>query len=187
MAKIFINYRNSDAGAAVLLKHVLSERFGDNQIFLAAGMIPPGSDFERELLLRVRGCEVLLAVIGPAWLNAIGASGGRALDDDTDWVRREIAEAFSCGATVVPVLLDQTERLTDAQLPHDIETLRKCQYIRLRQEDFQSDLDRIADELGKYAQAQDTPKSEPQGINMQARATGHGRVHQAGRDQVINE
>lgn len=188
MAKIFINYRTGDGQThAVLLKQVLSERFDDDEVFLAAGMIPPGRDFQRELLRRVRGCEVLLAVIGPGWLTAIGPAGGRALDDDTDWVRREIAEAFACGATVVPVLVDEAERLTNANLPPDIDALGKCQYLRLRHHDFESDLARITDELGKYVQRQDMPDLESRHIGMRATASDHSRIYQAGGDQVINE
>lgn len=188
MAKIFVNYRGDDGqNSAALLKYALSERFGADEVFLAPTMIPPGSDFERELLRGVRGAEVLLAVVGPAWLTVTHPSGVRAIDRDGDWVRREIAEAFAAGARVIPVLVDSAVRLTDATLPEDIEPLRRCQFLRLRHADFQSDLDRIAAELARYVPRREDTASDSGQATMRANASGHGRVYQAGGDMVINE
>jgi hypothetical protein len=192
MTKIFINYRTGDEqGAAVLLKQALSGQFGDDEVFLATGMITPGSDFERELLRRVRGSEALLAIVGSGWLSAAHSSGGRALDQSADWVRREIAEAFNCGVRVVPVLIDQAERLTDATLPDDIAALCRCQYLRFRYDDFQYDLDRIVEEVVRCVpslrRGESGEPADPLAVKMKAQATGHGRVYQAAGDQVINE
>lgn len=187
MAKIFVNYRGGDGqNSADLLKYALSEKFGADEVFLAPNTIKPGSDFERELLRGVRTCEVLLAVVGPSWLTATNAAGARAIEADGDWVRREIAEAFASGARVVPVLLDDATRLTDAALPADIERLRRCQYLRLRHADFQSDLNRIVTELAKYLPRRDADQDTGP-TTMRARASGHGRVYQAGGDMVVNE
>lgn len=191
MAKIFVNYRGGDGqNAADLLKYALSETFGADEVFLAPIMIRPGRDFERALLRGVRGCEVLLAIVGPNWLTATNASGARAIEADGDWVRREIAEAFASGARVVPVLLDGATRLTDAALPEDIERLRRCQYLRLRHADFQSDLNRIVTELARYVPRREDDQDTDQAadrVTMRARASGHGRVYQAGGDMVVNE
>ncbi|HEV3361700.1 MAG TPA: toll/interleukin-1 receptor domain-containing protein [Pseudonocardiaceae bacterium] len=187
MAKIFVNYRGGDGqNSADLLKYALSEKFGADEVFLAPNMIKPGSDFERELLRGVRACEVLLAVVGPNWLTATNAAGARAIEADGDWVRREIAEAFASGARVVPVLLDNATRLTDAALPDDIERLRRCQYLRLRHADFQSDLNRIVAELAKYVPRREDDQDTGR-VTMRARASGHSRVYQAGGDMVVNE
>ncbi|HEX5406379.1 MAG TPA: toll/interleukin-1 receptor domain-containing protein [Pseudonocardiaceae bacterium] len=184
---IFINYRTTDElGAAVLIKRELSRRFGDDNVFIAIDTIPPGNDFERELLRRVRSADVLLVVVGTRWLTALGP-GGRAIDQDDDWVRREIAEALRCGVQVVPILVDGAARLTNAELPVDIAQLARLQYLRFRHEDCESDLTRIADQLTTHVptlrRAEPTDSST---IRMSAHVDGDGDVYQAGRDQIIH-
>jgi hypothetical protein len=41
---------------------------------------------------------------------------------------------------VIPILVDDTDRLTDARLPTDISRLSRCQYLRLRHNDLEYDL-----------------------------------------------
>jgi hypothetical protein len=148
VARIFINFRGQDEpGFAALLQRELSRTFGRHEVFYAGTTIQPGDDFQVQLLQGVRRAAVLLAVIGPRWLAAPHPLGGRALDCDTDWVRREIAEAFASDVRVIPILVDDTERLTDAWLPTDISALSRCQYLRLRHSDLEYDLARIVDNL----------------------------------------
>lgn len=190
MAKIFINYRTGDEpNVAVLLKRELSTVFDANEVFLATRMIPAGDDFERVLLRQVRGAAVLLAVVGRRWLDAPGTDGGRALDDPGDWVRREIAEALVNGVHVVPVLVGETARLTNALLPADIARLATCQFLRFRHEDFEADLDTVVAELTALlgdARRDERGRDEPPIVQV-ARASGASQINQAGRDLTIRE
>lgn len=190
MAKIFINYRTSDEPTvAVLLKRELSLRFGASEVFLATAMIAAGADFERVLLRQVRGTAVLLAVVGPRWLDASDANGGRALDNPGDWVRREIAEALSNDVRVVPILVGDTPRLTNSPLPADIARLCTCQFLRFRPHDFEADLATVAAELTALLDHPRTEENRPgeQAIVQVAQATGRSRIYQAGRDQTNND
>lgn len=145
---IFINFRRyDDPGSAALLKCELARIVGNTRIFFAGTTIRPGQDFELELLRGVRRSKVLLAVIGSRWLTTPHPNGGRAIDYHSDWVRREIAEAFRHGVPVVPVLTHNAERLTGASLPSDVRRLTKCQYLRLRYQEVEHDLARIVAEL----------------------------------------
>jgi len=147
--RIFINYRSGDdPGTAMLLKQGLSRHFGEDNVFIDSS-ISPGKNFERELLSRVRRSDVVLAIIGPRWLTASHPTGGPAIEREDDWVRRELAEAFANGVRVVPVLVNDTARLTDAALPDDVAPLTKCQYLTLRHRTFEHDLTRIIDQLVK--------------------------------------
>jgi hypothetical protein len=47
------------------------------------------------------GCDVLIGVIGPRWMELLNAKAGRS---ERDYVRLEIAEALRRGIVVVPVL-----------------------------------------------------------------------------------
>ncbi len=144
MAHVFINFRADDsAGFAALLQRELRRQLGPTSVFFAATSIRPGDDFRTRLLDGVREAAVVIAVIGPRWLTAPHPVHGRAIDHERDWVRRELAEAFARGVRVIPVLIDDTERLTDAVLPRDIHALTHCQYLRLRHDDLEHDLARI--------------------------------------------
>jgi len=148
VGRIFINFRALDEpGFAALLQRELSRAFGSNEVFYAGVTIRPGDDFQVRLLEGVRRAAVLLAVIGSRWLTTPHASGGRAIDRETDWIRREIAEAFASGVRVIPILIDDTDLLTEAPLPADISALSRCQFLRLRHNDLEHDLARIVDSL----------------------------------------
>jgi len=145
---VFINYRGEDSRSYAALLYVeLSRRFGAELVFLDSESIPAGSDFGEQLLGRVRRCRVLLAVVGPRWLSAVGAGGERRIDAPQDWIRRELAEAFAFAATVIPVLTDGAEMPLEPDLPADIAAFARCQYRRLRHHDAIADLDRLCGDL----------------------------------------
>ena len=115
--EIFISYRRSDAGGhARYLFHALRESFDAARIFFDLNTLEAGDDFPAEIETAVRECRVLLALIGPGWLDA-GSAGQRRLDDPNDFVRREIAIALAEGKRVIPVLIDKAEVPTAARLP----------------------------------------------------------------------
>ncbi|CAM02649.1 TIR domain-containing protein [Saccharopolyspora erythraea NRRL 2338] len=151
MHDVFINYRTGDdESAAALIDQDLSLRFGSERIFRASKSIEPGEDFTERLVAAVRQCRVLLVVIGPRWLTARGADGRNALDDESDWTRREILEAFDRGIRVVPVLVGRTtERLARADLPPALAELADCQYRRLDLRNSEADLAQIAAKLSE--------------------------------------
>ncbi|WP_410667606.1 toll/interleukin-1 receptor domain-containing protein [Amycolatopsis sp. cmx-4-68] len=130
---IFVNYRRDGSQTmAELIDRDLAEKFGRDQVFLDCRSIRIGDDYARKLLEQVRECRVLLVIIGPAWLSLKTSSGARRIDDPADWIHREIAEAFRAGVRVVPVLLDGTPRLVEAQLPAGIAALARCQHVVVR-------------------------------------------------------
>jgi hypothetical protein len=153
---VFINYRGDDSHSyGVLLYRELSRELPRDRIFLDSESIPAGADFTVELLDRVRRSRVLLAVIGPHWLTvrrAGGPTGGqRPIDDPNDWIRRELAEAFAAGVTVIPVLTDNATLPSEADLPADIAGLGRRQYRMLRHRDADADLARIRQDIAEAA------------------------------------
>lgn len=141
---VFINYRTSDQPwAAVLLDHMLSSEFGADSVFRDSRSIPPGATFDQELLSAVRRSGVLLVLIGDRWLTARDQHRRRAIDGRTDWVRREIIEAFNCGTIVVPVLIGDIPTLAPQDLPPAVRRLATCQYVRLRPRDAKQDVDHL--------------------------------------------
>jgi len=144
VAGVFVNYRTDDeAGVAILLDRELSDWFGADRVFRAGRSIAPGDAWEPAILDAVRHSDVLIAVVGRRWLTALGRGGGRAVDDERDWTRREIVEAFAGGIPVIPVLVGTTARLTEADLPADLAPMVGCQYVRIDQHDVDAGIRRL--------------------------------------------
>jgi len=103
---IFINYRKVDSQAVVdNLANELKRRFGVGRVFKDDQDIGGGEQWPERLRQAVMGCDVLLAVIGEQWLTVHDEHGRRRIDDDEDWVRREIVTALGNGKWVLPVLV----------------------------------------------------------------------------------
>jgi TIR domain len=131
---VFVNYRVGDQQeAAGLIAEILRARFGPDKIFQASISILPSRPFPDEILTAVRGATVLLAVIGERWLTVADETGRPRIHSESDWVRREIAEALAAGVVIVPVLVGaNTRSLRDDELPEEIRPLATLQFIRLR-------------------------------------------------------
>ncbi|MFC5287058.1 toll/interleukin-1 receptor domain-containing protein [Actinokineospora guangxiensis] len=157
--RVFINYRTGDSrGAAVLVSTFLSERLGEDNVFLDGRSIEPGTLFDHELLRRVWRSDVLVAVIGPNWLTA-KTRGGLDITHEDDWVRKELAEAFSHQVKVIPVLVDDAQLPRQQDLPDAIADLARCQFIRLDLVHSDSAFQRLAAAVGapERAAARATP------------------------------
>lgn len=161
--KVFVNYRvREQSGYAMLLHRELAQRFGSDNVFLASRSIRPGEDFVHGIRDSLHQCLVLLAVIGPRWLE----SGGRTIDvggfdASHDWVHWEIAEAFARGIRVIPILIDDADLPGEAALPAPIARLARCQYVRLRHHSLDGDLAQLVDILRRTVPALDRPAPAP--------------------------
>ena len=108
--KVFICYRRDDsAGHAGRVNDRLARELGHETLFMDIDNIDLGVDFVEVLQDEVGKCDVLLAIIGPNWLNARDDDGNRCLDEPNDFVRVEIATALQRNIPVIPILLDGTK------------------------------------------------------------------------------
>jgi hypothetical protein len=151
---VFISYRTADEPiTAVLIKHVLSNRFGARRIFLDNTSIPLGEHFPPVIEDALAQCRALVAVIGPRWF-ATDAQGGRRVDDPADWVRREILSAFDRGIPVIPVLVGDVS-LADTDLPGELSGLRARQFLPIRLRAVEHDLQPLIDRLTSVLETAD--------------------------------
>jgi hypothetical protein len=152
MPDVFINFRTGDEeSAATLIERDLSARFGSEKIFRDSKSIKAGEEFPKRLLSAVHGSRAMLAVIGPRWLAARGPEGRNALDDEQDWIRRELLAAKEYGVRVIPVLVgDQMARLDSAVLPPVLSWLADVQYRRFNNRDADAGLATIAAALVEF-------------------------------------
>jgi len=117
------------------------------RIFMDVDAIPPGADFVDVLGEKVAACGVLLAVIGPDWLDARDATGQRRLDDPNDFDRVEIAAALQRKIPVVPILLDNTPMPRADTLPDELKPLARRNAVPLSHLRFSSDVARLVERL----------------------------------------
>jgi hypothetical protein len=106
--KIFISYRRDDTRyQADRMRAAFCQIIPRDHVFMDVDSIPPGANFRKILKDWVNQCEVLLALIGPGWIDASDLKNkGRRLDNPSDFVRIEIGEALARDIPVVPVLID---------------------------------------------------------------------------------
>ncbi|HTC05084.1 MAG TPA: toll/interleukin-1 receptor domain-containing protein [Xanthobacteraceae bacterium] len=165
-SKVFISYRRDDSsGSTGRLHDRLEREFGRDLLFMDVdAAIPLGVNFVKILREEVAKCDVLLAVVGPNWLNARDDKGDRRLDNPSDFVRIEIAAALQRDIPVIPILLDGAKIPKIEQLPDELGELTLRNGLEVRHASFHGDVDRLARGLKKILDQIDavtTPRSSP--------------------------
>ena len=136
---IFISYRRSDSANVTgrMCDHFKSH-FGADAVFMDVDSIPLGIDFPKYLQQAVDSCKVLLAVIGPAWLEEFNS---RLETPSTDWVRSEIARALHQNIRIIPVLVGGAHMPAEDALPTDLQAVRRLNAAQARVgSDFDHDM-----------------------------------------------
>jgi hypothetical protein len=153
--RVFISYRRQEtSGLAGRLYERLAGRLSDDQVFMDVDTIAPGLDFAEVITEAVSTCEVLLAVIGPRWLDAKDEDGKRRLEDPDDIVRLEIAAALERNIRVIPILVEGAQMPRSQQLPEDLTELARRNALSLRHESFRADADRLLAAIEPILQAE---------------------------------
>ncbi len=143
-SKIFISYRRDDsAGHAGRVHDRLEQEFGRESLFMDVDAIPLGVDFVERIGAEVAKCTVLLAIIGPNWLDAADEDGNRRLHSEHDFVRVEIAAALKRNIPVIPILLEGTRVPKAERLPDELKSLARRNGLDVRHTSFRSDMDRL--------------------------------------------
>jgi hypothetical protein len=143
-AGIFISYRRQDSDhLAGRLYDRLADRFGESQVFMDVDTIEPGVDFAEKISRALAACQVLVAVVGPAWLTATDERGRRRLDDQDDFVRLEIETALARGVRIIPVLAQGAVMPGQDDLPESLAGLARSNALLVRHESFRSDAGRL--------------------------------------------
>jgi len=141
LGAIFISYRRSDSqGESGRLFDDLIRHFSKNAVFMDVVGIDAGRDFRRAIDDSVQSCSVLLAMLGPLWLEASDEQGSRRLDYEIDYVRLEIAAALRRDIPVVPVLLRGAKMPRAEQLPEEIADLAYRNAVELTHARWKSDV-----------------------------------------------
>ncbi len=197
MKGIFISYRRDDTAA--ISKRIydrLAERFGAEHVFRDLDTIPAGADFEQTIRSTLQRCKIVLALIGPKWLDVRDSSGKRRIDDPTDFVRREIELALGATIPILPLLAEGATIPIPEQLPREISPLVRLQALSVNKgATFESDMTRILEAISRVPDISppDTLKTmlERMDTALRDEIESSQRDNRAGRiatdGQLINE
>lgn len=144
MTEIFLSYRRQDSSSATgRLADRLEEHFGAGRVFRDHDSLHPGEDFPEAIRRAVGTSTVMLAIIGPDWLDAKGADGKRRLDAPDDFVRQEIETALQAHVPVIPVLVEDAEMPARERLPKSIGDLWRVNAVELTESRWRFDTDTL--------------------------------------------
>src|SRR5262245_50976433 len=119
--KIFVSYRRDDVrDMAARIRDRLAQTFGDNNVFMDVENLIAGQRFDVELKKALSETDVLVAMIGPRWVELLTERRARG---ERDYVREEIAEALQRGIIVIPALIERTPLPRPDALPANIRDL----------------------------------------------------------------
>jgi tetratricopeptide (TPR) repeat protein len=144
MPKIIISYRRADSGVITgRIRDRLAQHYGDDSIFMDIDNIPFGTDFRQHIAQALANNDLLLAVIGPAWLGATASGGGR-IHDESDPVRVEVETALQRGIPTIPVLVGGAIMPKAEQLPESLKSLTFHNAAEVSSgRDFHAHMDRL--------------------------------------------
>lgn len=163
---IFINYRKDDSSwNALALYNELQKYFPKETIFKDFNTIRPGDDFVESIQKALSHCNVLLIVMSKNWLEVKDKHGNRRLNDPDDLVRIEISTAIERNIQVIPVLFDNIPMPTSADLPENLRSLPRRQYVEIETTRFEADVKKLAEAIKELLPPDDPaiPKKEDHG------------------------
>lgn len=184
--RIFISYRRDDsAGHAGRVFDRLRQDFKDSVLFMDVDAIPLGANFVKVLREEVGRCSVLLAIIGPRWLEAMDEDGARRLDNPDDFVRVEIAAALARDIPVIPILLEGARIPAATTLPADLQELSQRNGLDVRHASFHGDMDKLVRGLKGRADQTPVPPATATVPRPGARPPQSGAPTIAGSDTLL--
>jgi len=184
-ASVFISYRRDDAGVATRLYDRLVNSLGYVRVFMDVETISPGQDFRQSIQAVISNATVVLAIIGPTWLDARGSTGDRRLSDPNDHVRVEIATALQGGIRVVPILVNDAFMPSRRELPADIASLASTNALAVRHETFAVDVEFLLDAIRRLTPGKDA-NGQVADIEPRARLTVVGEGLRADAVEFFN-
>ncbi|MEM7201639.1 MAG: SUMF1/EgtB/PvdO family nonheme iron enzyme [Planctomycetota bacterium] len=144
----FLSYRQDDTlPVATRLKTAIEDAFGPDAAYLDHRSVPPGSAWPSELEQAVRDAAVVVVLVGHRWLRVHDEHSRRRIDNANDWVRREIETALAHKIPLLPVYVDGAKPLVEAALPPPLAPLAQAQALRLRSQDWDTDVAKLSPAL----------------------------------------
>jgi hypothetical protein len=130
MADIFISTRHGDDADAIrVIVESLRAAWPAKVVFWDDDSLTLGDHFPSRIEEALRGCPIVLVVIGPKWSSPENVL---RLADDGDWVCWEIRTSLEQQSCVVPVFLDGASLPAASRLPERISRICTLHGIYIR-------------------------------------------------------
>ena len=146
--KIFISYRRVDEPDFVgrMYDHFVG-RYGEENVFMDLD-IPDFTRFEEHIIKKVDESDVLVAVIGPQWLDLLKE---KSESDEPDLLVMEIERALDKGKMIAPICIKDAPVPKKECLPSGIRTriqeMLDYQVSRVGEDDFRDDMRKGIDSI----------------------------------------
>lgn len=151
MNRIFISYRSSDGKKdADRLCADLSRLYGPDQVFFDKQDLRGGTSWRSAIMAALGSKPVVLLLFTPDLLGMQHPEGGRRIDREDDPIRGEVLTAQKHGAVIVPLFTEGTSAPAMAELPEPLRFLKEAHALKLRTEDWATDLDKIVADLRSH-------------------------------------
>ncbi len=145
--KIFMSYRRADSPDFVeRIRDWFAWRYGRDSVFIDFDNIPPFSRFADHIRERVRECDVLVAIIGPQWLDLLRERLARP--EEEDYVQIEIQQALELGKWIAPICIKGASVPRANELPQHLRGMMNYHVADLNsRQHFLDNIERILDAL----------------------------------------
>jgi pterin-4a-carbinolamine dehydratase len=162
---IFVSYRREDSAAeAGRLRTSLLRQFGGEAVFMDTSSIQAGAEWPSSISSALESARVVLVILGPEWLRISDEWGERRIDQENDWVRKEIEQALALNKEIIPVLVNEAQMPPAEKLPLSISPLPIKQEIEVRTAYWDHDIKLVESRLESLAEtppAQDSAGTYP--------------------------
>ncbi len=143
---VFISYRRDDnADFVERIRDWFMMRYGRDNVFMDFDTLPPFVPFAEFIRERVRESDVVVAIIGPRWLELLREKEAAGLED---YVRIEVGLALKEGKLVAPICIKDAPIPREADLPPDVRPMLAYNAARIDTgRHFLDNIDRIVNGL----------------------------------------
>jgi hypothetical protein len=144
-AFVLISYRRDETGIETARLHDrLATEYGEDRVFLDIHDVPLGIDHVDHLRAQIERCSAVIVMIGSEWIAMTNGRGQRRLEQADDPVLAEVALALQQKhIQVIPLLVQNASMPPAEDLPADIRLLARRNWIRLRPERWDEDVERL--------------------------------------------
>ncbi len=145
---IFISYRRSDsASEAGRLYLSISKSYSKDSVFMDTSSIEPGTEWPQKITNSLESATVIILIIGPEWIRAADEFGCRKIDNEDDWIRREIEYGIANNKKILPVLVNQAKMPPPDKLPSAVASITNRQAIEIRTDYWDHDIKSVLEQL----------------------------------------
>lgn len=159
MSRIFITYRREDTSSqAGRVYDWLGDHYGRETVFKDIDSIDPGRPWRQAIDTAVSSADVVIALIGPQWLDELRARSG-----SDDYVRYELETALEQDRRVIPLLVNGAKMPEPDDLPEALVGLAERHAFDVSDARFRSDMEELLRRLDRVVlpQASAQPVSTP--------------------------